>query len=400
MKSSHPRSATSAWSAPRRALFAATPPVSTIRWTPRARAALTVFLTSILTAVAWNEAAMSATWPAESGRLRFTWSDTAVLIPLKEKLRALVEGSAGRVVPRLADHLVAERLTRQVERRVAARDHEGQKGIGGAGLLEKRGENVALEMVDADQREPPDVGEGLRHRAADEERPDEARPLGHRDGLQIGEGDPGVTERLLDDRDDDLEVAPRRQLGHHAAVGRVDLVLGGHDGGQDLRAVRQDRRRRLVAGGLDPQDQLNSYFACACGVGDAGRALSRMRIAFRMSTARWTWTSFFSSSSGEGGGTTGFAGSAAAATTFGGSTMMSGVMPLPWIERPFGVKYLAVVRRSPDPSVSGMMVWTDPLPKVCVPRTMARPQSWSAPATISEAEALPWLTSTTMGKSR
>ena len=72
-------------------------------------------------------------------------------------------------------------------------------------------------------------------------------------------------------------------------------------------------------------------------------------------------------------------------------------MPLPWIERPFGVKYLAVVSRSPEPSDSGMMVCTEPLPKVWVPTIVARPQSWSAPATISEAEALPWLTSTTIG---
>ena len=46
-----------------------------------------------------------------------------------------------------------------------------------------------------------------------------------------------------------------------------------------------------------------------------------------------------------------------------------------------------------------MIVCTDPLPKVCVPITTPRPQSWSAPATISDADALPWLTSTTIGKS-
>src|SRR3989442_586178 len=67
---------------------------------------------------------------------------------------------------------------------------------------------------------------------------------------------------------------------------------------------------------------------------------------------------------------------------------MSGVMPLPWIERPFGVKYFAVVSRSPEPSESGMIVWTEPLPKVCVPRTIARFQSWSAPAEVRGAHRL------------
>ena len=36
-----------------------------------------------------------------------------------------------------------------------------------------------------------------------------------------------------------------------------------------------------------------------------------------------------------------------------------------------------------------MIVCTEPLPKVWVPITMPAPQSWSAPATISDADALP-----------
>src|SRR5450759_625291 len=46
---------------------------------------------------------------------------------------------------------------------------------------------------------------------------------------------------------------------------------------------------------------------------------------------------------------------------------------------------------------SGMMVCTEPLPKVWVPMIKARLWSCSAPATISEAEADPPFTSTTMG---
>ena len=71
---------------------------------------------------------------------------------------------------------------------------------------------------------------------------------------------------------------------------------------------------------------------------------------------------------------------------------------MPWIERPFGVKYFAVVSRSPEPSESGMIVCTEPLPKVCVPRMIERFQSCNAPATISDADALPWFTRTTIGR--
>ena len=42
------------------------------------------------------------------------------------------------------------------------------------------------------------------------------------------------------------------------------------------------------------------------------------------------------------------------------------------------------------------MVCSEPLPKVCVPSTTARLWSCRAPATISEAEAEPALTSTTI----
>ena len=41
------------------------------------------------------------------------------------------------------------------------------------------------------------------------------------------------------------------------------------------------------------------------------------------------------------------------------------------MERPLGVKYRAVVNLSPAPSFSGKIVWTDPFPKLCVPRTTA-----------------------------
>jgi hypothetical protein len=55
-----------------------------------------------------------------------------------------------------------------------------------------------------------------------------------------------------------------------------------------------------------------------------------------------------------------------------------------------------VSRIAPSPR-SGISVWTDPLPKLLVPTTMARRWSCSAPATISEAEAEPPLISTTIG---
>ena len=84
-KSSQPRSPHSPASASRRGVLAATPPVKTMRRTPSESPARTVLRTSILTTVAWNEAATSATCAGERAPARRTCSDTAVLIPLKEK---------------------------------------------------------------------------------------------------------------------------------------------------------------------------------------------------------------------------------------------------------------------------------------------------------------------------
>ena len=61
-----------------------------------------------------------------------------------------------------------------------------------------------------------------------------------------------------------------------------------------------------------------------------------------------------------------------------------------------GVSQFAVVSRKPPLSSSSWVhCWTVPLPNVFVPTSVARPRSWSAPATISDADADPPSTSTT-----
>ena len=50
-------------------------------------------------------------------------------------------------------------------------------------------------------------------------------------------------------------------------------------------------------------------------------------------------------------------------------------------------------------SFNGKIVWTDPFPYDCSPRIIARLWSWSAPATISDADADPWFIRTIIGLS-
>ena len=87
---------------------------------------------------------------------------------------------------------------------------------------------------------------------------------------------------------------------------------------------------------------------------------------------------------------------------------MSGITPTPWIEMSPGVRYCAVVSLSPSLSSSDLSpneigdgmsnsICTEPLPKVSSPMTTPRSRFFIAPATISEALAEFWFTSTASG---
>ena len=64
-----------------------------------------------------------------------------------------------------------------------------------------------------------------------------------------------------------------------------------------------------------------------------------------------------------------------------------------------GVNHRSVVSRSPPPLGRSFQTWTVFLPNVGSPTSVARPCSWSAPATISDADAEPPSTRTTTGMS-
>jgi FtsH-binding integral membrane protein len=80
-----------------------------------------------------------------------------------------------------------------------------------------------------------------------------------------------------------------------------------------------------------------------------------------------------------------------------GVVPMSGMMPTPWIEMSPGVRYCALVSFSAEPSTLSYRTGTEPFPNVRLPTITARSRFVSAPASISEAEALPEETSTAIG---
>ena len=166
----------------------------------------------------------------------------------------LVEGFAGGVVDGLAQHPVAAVALHGHDHRVAAGDEEEGQRRGEVGLLQEGGVEVTLEVVD------PDVGDALAQRHglgradADQQRAGQARPATGGHGVDVGQLEPRLDQRLGNDRVDQLEVGPAGDLGDDAAEAGVEVALAGHDRRPEVGAVVHHADRRLVARRLDPED--------------------------------------------------------------------------------------------------------------------------------------------------
>ena len=151
------------------------------------------------------------------------------------------------------------------QQRVAARGEQAQERRLDRVGREEVGGDVALEVVDGRQRQPPRGGQALGGGDADEQRADQARALGDRDQLGVVERGARLGEGVVDDRVDELEVVARGDLGHDAAVAVVD-ALGGDDVRADLAGAGDHRRAGVVAGRLERED----HSGCAFGTSSSG----------------------------------------------------------------------------------------------------------------------------------
>ena len=175
-----------------------------------------------------------------------------------EETGDLVERLPRGVVDRLAEHRVGPRTCHLDDQAVAARHEDDDRREPDFRVLEQRGVEVALEVVDPDVGDPPRHRERLGEGHADEERADETRSRRRGDG---GDGrrrrraETSCPERLRDDRDDPREVGPSRELGDDAAEVSVQVDLARDDRGANLPAVGDDGGGGLVARGLHGEDE-------------------------------------------------------------------------------------------------------------------------------------------------
>ena len=138
--------------------------------------------------------------------------------------------------------------------------HEGR--LDGFRAEEER-RDVAVQVIHRCQRNGEPPGERLRSRESDEQRADEPGSSRCGDEVDVCHCRVRVMEGRLDDGRDELEVAPRGHFGNDAAERRVQLDLRGDDAGEHVPFPRDQRRSRLVAGGLEPEDHCSAPTAAS-----------------------------------------------------------------------------------------------------------------------------------------
>ena len=169
--------------------------------------------------------------------------------------RRLVKGLARRVVHRLAQQRIDAVIVHAHDVRMAAGGHQADKRRLQVPVRDVVRADVALDVVDRDERLARRVRQRLRRGDADEQRAHQARAVGYGDGVHVRKGHVCLFEALVHDRVHALHMLAGGDLRHHAAVHRVQRNLRGDDRGDDLPAVADDRRRRLVAAGFNRQDR-------------------------------------------------------------------------------------------------------------------------------------------------
>ena len=91
----------------------------------------------------------------------------------------------------------------------------------------------------------------LAGRQAHQQRTDEPGPDGDSHGDEVGAADAGPRQRLVDHRDDPLDVGPGGHFRHDAPPPCMQQFLTGHNTRQHRAVTRDDRGSGFVAGGLD-----------------------------------------------------------------------------------------------------------------------------------------------------
>ena len=110
---------------------------------------------------------------------------------------------------------------------------------------------MAPDVVHGNERNTQSEGRAFGEIDPNQHRADEAGGVGAGHGVDVGAGDVRRVQSALGQKGDDLQMAAGGDLGHHAAVDRVQVRLGEDLVRQHPAAVLHQGDGGLVAGGFN-----------------------------------------------------------------------------------------------------------------------------------------------------
>ncbi len=137
---------------------------------------------------------------------------------------------------------------------MSAADDQADAGEDVASGRQASGVDVALDVIDADQRHVQAHREHLGGADADQQSADQPRRIVDGDAADVFEAYRRLLQRLVDDRQQTLQMGAGGDLRHDAAEAGVQIGLRGDDAGENHQLVGEDGRRRFVTGGFDGQE--------------------------------------------------------------------------------------------------------------------------------------------------
>ncbi len=199
-------------------------------------------------------------------------------IPEPQPPRHLVVRFAGRVVDRFTEYHVLAGSALEHDQTVATGHEQGHEWPLQIRALQKRCEEMALEMVYPDERDAPGECVGLRGRQSDQQGSDQSRATRHRDpeDLWIERVQTGLGEGPANDGADGGDVGATGQFRHDPAKGPVLVNRRLDHRGMHVELLVDDGRRRFVTTGLDSEDKSHQSSV------DGGSSESDWRSAQRM----------------------------------------------------------------------------------------------------------------------
>ncbi len=170
-----------------------------------------------------------------------------------EQSCSFVDRLSGRVIESFAENLESGPVTHPGKQGVAAACNQAEERRIQRVGLEEVGCNMAVKVVDRDQRDLPGGSDCLGGAESHQQGPDQARPGGDRNGFDLLESEVGIFEGTGHGRPDPLEVLSGGDLGHDPPEPLMHLLRGDHVG-ENFLAI-DDGGTGVVAGSLDCEDR-------------------------------------------------------------------------------------------------------------------------------------------------